>query len=427
MVMTVVSLQRILKRLHYAPSRYIVAFSGGLDSTVLLHAMRALDLPLHAVHVNHHLQPQSDRWEHHCKEICGAWNVAFSVRHVEIKKKPRKSIEEDAREKRYGELAEFVGVQDALVTAHNKNDLAETVLLQLLRGTGPAGLSAMAVEQNFSLGTHLRPLLGYTREELFEYAQQHDLHWVEDVSNESLEFDRNYLREEIMPRLVTRWPGTLQTLARAADLQAHATSCLQDLANLDIHAAATNDSRVLNVKALRELSYARLNNALRGWIRSHAMRVPNKKVLGHIATDIVYKKEPQSSPMQTWKEGEIRRYRDQIYLMRPLSEHHCDQEYQWKIHRPLHIISLDRVLRPADLDKYGVVLPENVREVTVRFRNGGERLNLFGKKRSKSLKKFFQEAGVPPWKRSRIPLLYHNDQLISVLGLWNAPVHCETS
>ena len=426
MVMTVVSLQRILKRLH-TPSRYIVAFSGGLDSTVLLHAMRALDLSLHAVHVNHHLHPQSDRWEHHCKEICSAWNVAFSVRHVEIKKKPRKSIEEDAREKRYRELAEFVGVQDALVTAHNKNDLAETVLLQLLRGAGPAGLSAMTVEQNFSLGTHLRPLLGYTREELFEYAQQHALHWVEDVSNESLEFDRNYLRKEIMPRLVTRWSGTLQTLARAADLQAHAASCLQDLANLDIYAAATNDSRVLNVKVLQELSYARLNNALRGWIRSHAMRVPNKKVLDHIVTDIVYKKESQSSSMQTWKEGEIRRYRDQIYLMHPLPEHNRDQEYQWEIHRPLHIISLNRVLKPADLDRYGVVLPENVREVTVRFRNGGERLNLLGEKHSKSLKKLFQEAGIPPWKRGRIPLLYHNDQLISVLGLWNAPVHCETS
>lgn len=428
MALTVASLQRTLSGLHHtSSSKYVVAFSGGLDSTVLLHAMRALGLSLHAVHINHHLQPQSDQWEHHCKEICNAWNVAFSARHIRVKKRPRRSIEEDAREERYRKLAEFIGTQDVLVTAHHKNDLAETVLLQLLRGAGPTGLSAMAVEQNFSFNMHLRPLLGHTRKELFEYAQQHALHWIEDVSNESLEFDRNYLREEIMPGLVARWPGTLQTLARAADLQAHAASCLQDLANLDVRAAATDDSRVLNAKVLQKLGYARLNNALRGWVKNHAMRVPSKKVLDRIATDVVYKNAPRSSPVQTWKEGEIRRYRNRIYLMQPLSEHNCNQEYRWEISRPLHIASLDRILQPADLDRYGIIFPEGTREVTVRFRNGGERLRSFGGKHSKSLKKFFQETGVPPWKRDRIPLLYHNDRLISVLGFWNAPVHCETS
>lgn len=423
MALTTTSVQRTFERFHHA-SRYIVAFSGGLDSTVLLHVMRALDLPLYAVHVNHHLQPQCDLWEHHCKRICGAWNVAFSVRHIEIKKIPQKSIEEGAREARYRELAEFVDAQNVLVTAHHKNDLVETLLLQLLRGAGPAGLAAMSVEQNLTVGIHLRPLLDYTREELFEYAQQHALHWIADTSNDSLEFDRNYLRSEIVPRLMGRWPGALQTLTRVTDLQAHATNCLRELANLDIRAAATNDSQILNVKVLQRLSRARLNNALRGWIRDHAMRVPNKKLLDHIVTDIVYKNKSEFSPVQTWAEGEIRRYRDQIYLMRPLSVHDCNQEYQWKIDRPLHIVSLNRILQPTDLARYGVVLPENAREVIVRFRSGGEYIRPFGEKHRKSLKKLFQEAGIPPWKRGRIPLLYYDGQLVSVLGFWNVSAHC---
>lgn len=426
MMLTATSLRPTFKRFHHV-SRYVVAFSGGLDSTVLLHLMHALNLPLQAVHVNHHLQPHCDQWERHCEKICDAWDIAFSVRHVEIEKISGKSVEEEAREVRYRELAEFVGKQDTLVTAHHKNDLVETLMLQLLRGAGPAGLAAMSAERNLITGSHLRPLLDYKREELLEYAQQHTLHWIADESNDSLEFDRNYLRKEIIPRLIARWPGTLQTIARAADLQAHAVSCLWELANLDVRAAATDDSRVLNVKVLQELSHARLSNALRGWIRDHAIRVPNQKLLDHIITDVVRKDEYKSSPVQTWGEGEIRRYRNRIYLMQPLPAHDCNQQYQWKIDQPLYIASLNLNLQPVDLSRCGVMLPENARELSVRFRCGGERFRLPEAKHHKSLKKMFQEAGVPPWKRGRIPLLYYNDQLVSVLGYWNASVYHEIS
>ena len=426
MALTATSLQPTFKRFHLA-SKYIVAFSGGLDSTVLLHLMHTLDLPLQAVHVNHHLQPHCDQWERHCEKICNAWNITFSVRHVEVEKIPGKSVEEGARKARYRELAEFVGKQDILVTAHHKNDLMETLMLQLLRGAGPAGLAAMSYERNLNSGRHLRPLLDYTREELHEYAQQHSLHWITDESNDSLEFDRNYLRREIIPRLTARWPGALQTIARASDLQAHAISCLRELANLDVRAAATDDSRTLNVKVLQELSYVRLSNALREWIRDHAMRVPNKKLLGRIIMDVVHKDKHKSSPVQTWGEGEIRRYRDRIYLMQPLPVHDCNQQYQWKIGQPLYIASLDLTLQPTDLSRYDVMLPEHVRELDVRFRCGGERFRPPGAEHHKSLKKMFQEAGVPPWKRDRVPLLYYKDQLVSVLGYWNAPVCHESS
>lgn len=425
MTLIITSLQQFFKQ-YPDTSKYVVAFSGGLDSTVLLHIMHELNLPMCAVHVNHHLQQGSNAWEQHCKRICELWKIPFTAQHVQINKIPQKSVEESARDARYKKFLELVGTHNCLVTAHHKNDLAETLLLQLLRGAGPAGLAAMSIEQNLLAGKHLRPLLDYTRTELLEYAQHHSLNWVEDLSNDLLNFDRNYLRKEIMPRLVERWPGALQTLSRVADLQADAISCLRELASLDLQSAKTKKSQILNVKALQNLSRARLNNALRGWIQDHEMRAPNKILLDHIVKDIVIKEGMESSPVQTWEEGEVRRYRDQIYLMKPLSAHDPSQVYQWRIDRPLHIDSLNRTLRPTDLDRHGVALPGGTHELIVRFRSGGERIKPFGKKHHRSLKNLFQEADVPPWERNRIPLLYCEDQLISVLGYWNAAINCET-
>ena len=426
MALTIKFLQPFFKQFQ-GTSKYVVAFSGGLDSTVLLHLMNELGLPLHAVYINHHLQQNCDQWEQHCKRICKLWNVPLSIKHAQIKKMPQKSIEESARDARYELLFKSVGPQESLITAHHKNDLVETLLLQLLRGAGPAGLAAMSSEQNRVAGKLLRPLLDCTRTELLEYAKQRNLNWIEDLSNESFDFDRNYIRKEIIPKLINRWPGALQTLSRAANLQAEAMSCLRELAGLDLQTAETNDPYVLNVAALQNLSRVRLNNALRGWMQGHSIRVPSRKLLGHIVTDIVCKKEAYSSPVQTWAKGEVRRFRDQIYLMKPLSVHDSIQEYQWKLDQPLYIKSLSRTLHRSDLEQHGVVLPHNARQLIVRFRSGGERFKPFGNKHHRSLKNLFQEADVPPWERGRIPLLYYNNQLISVLGYWNTAINCETS
>jgi len=424
MVLTTTSLQQFFER-YQNISKYIVAFSGGLDSTVLLHIMNGLDLPVHAVHINHHLQQDCEKWQENCKNICTTWGIPLSIKHAQIDTSLGKSLEESARDARYKLLSELIEAKHSLVTAHHKNDLAETVLLQLLRGSGPAGLSAMSTEQNLSVGKHLRPLLNFSRTDLLEYAQHHSLMWIEDASNASLDFDRNYLRKEIMPKLLGRWPSALQTISRAANLQVDAMSCLRELATLDMQAAKTNNSKILNLKPLQNLRHERLNNVLRGWIQDHAMRVPSKKLLSHIVTDIVYKKDMQSSPVQTWADGEVRRYHDQLYLMEPLSAHDPSQKYQWKIDQPLYIESLKLKICFTDLHRL-VSLPAGVEELTVRFRSGGERLKPFGTKHHRSLKNLFQEADVPPWERDRIPLLYYENQLISVIGYWNGALSCET-
>ncbi len=408
-------------------SKYIVAFSGGLDSTVLLHIMHEAQLPIHAVHVNHHLHQNSAQWDQHCKTICETWQIPISVVHIEPNQISQNNIEESARNERYKLLFKFVEDKYSLVTAHHKNDLVETLLLQLLRGAGPAGLAAMSYQRETDGGKHLRPLLDYTRSDLLDYAQAHQLHWVEDASNDSISFNRNYLRKKILPKLIERWPSALQTLTRAVELQADAMQCLKALASIDLQAAHTEQSNVLNVKALQALSSVRVKNALRGWIQDHAMRVPSRKILDQICTDIVFKDEVESSPVQTWADGELRRYRQQLYLMKPLSGHDTEQEFQWDIKQPLHIKSIEYTLQPADIDRYGIRLPPHAKALKVGFRRGGESLKPFGSNHHRSLKNLFQEASIPPWERDRIPLLYYQDQLISVLGYWNAADYCQTS
>lgn len=423
MTLTITSLQNFFTQYQHT-KKFVVAFSGGLDSTVLLYGMHTLNLPIQAVHINHHLQNECDQWELHCKNLCNLWGIELFVRQVEVNKISNKSIEENARTLRYSELFKFVSANDCLVTAHHKDDLAETFLLQLLRGAGPVGLSAMSTEQKISKGLHLRPLLGYTRSEIFEFAKLHSLSWLDDPSNESLDFDRNYLRKNVMPVIVKRWPGAVQTIARASELQADSMNCLRELANLDLQNAVTNDSTILDITALQKLSDERLINALRGWVRNHDMRSPNKKLMGHIVKDIVRKEELESSPVQTWLDGEVRRYRNRIYLMKPLSIHDATQEFEWNVKKPLYIESLNLTLNKSDLEQLAIQLPDEV--LTVRFRTGGERLKPIGKSHHRSLKNLFQEANIPPWERDRIPLLYHKDILIAVLGYWSAAVECET-
>ena len=406
--------------------KFVVAFSGGLDSTVLLCCMNALNLPIQAVHINHHLQDESDQWESHCKKICDLWDIDFYVNHVEVNKLSKISIEESAREERYNKLFQFINKHDCLVTAHHKNDLAETFILQLLRGAGPAGLSAMSTEQKLSTGYLLRPLLEYSRTDLLEYAKLYSLTWVDDPSNESMNFDRNYLRKKVLPIIEKRWPGAIQTIARASELQANSISCLRELANIDLCIAATDDSTILDVIPLQKLSNERLSNALHCWISNHDMRSPNKKLMDHIVKDIVKKDDIDTSPVQTWMDGEVRRYRDRIYLIKPLSIHDPNQVFEWNIHRALYIESLDLTLKKSDLDQLGIQLPEGVNVLTVRFRTGGERLKPVGNSHHRSLKNLFQESNIPPWERDRIPLLYHNNKLISVLGYWNTAIECET-
>ncbi len=398
--------------------RYLVAYSGGLDSHVLLHALQGLEgPPIQALHIHHGLLSEADQWSAHCREVCEALGVDLTTLRVDARPEAGQSPEAAAREARYAALAEHMQVGDVLLTAHHRDDQAETLLLQLLRGAGPAGLAAMPPWTPFGPGWLGRPLLDFARESLRDYARRHRLHWVEDPSNRDSRYDRNFLRHELMPLIRQRWPGAGATLARAADLQAQSLELQDALARLDQEDARGERPETLSVSALNRLSPARRRNGIRGWLADKGLAPPPRARLEAIL-DTVLKADWDAVPRIAWTGAEVRRYRDDLFAMPPLAVHDPRRIIAWDPRQPLSIPDLGLTLDAAAIETQGLQLLECEAPITVRFRQGGERCRLPGQTHSRALKSLFQEAGVPPWERDRVPLIYVGGQLLAVWGYW---------
>jgi tRNA(Ile)-lysidine synthase len=398
--------------------RWVVGFSGGADSYALLHALAALDglgREVLAVHVHHALQPQAEAWASQCADVADSLGVAFQLLRVSVPRASEQGLEAAARSARYAALAELMQAGDVLLTAHHRDDQAETLLLQLLRGAGPAGLASMPGLVPFAAGWHARPLLEQPRDALQEYLRRQDLGWIEDPSNRSLAAARNYLRHRIMPVLHARWPAATRTLARAAQHQAETLELLSALGRIDVETAAGDEPGTLSVAALRTLSRARLHNALRVWLADKGLPVPNaarlEQVRGRVLNAVA-----DAQPHLRWPGGELRRYRDTLYGMRPLPPHDPAQSIAWSLDAPLLIPSLGLELSAADLRANAAALKHSGESLSIRFRRGGERCRVHGGQHTKALKTLLQEAGVPPWERDRIPLLYVGERLHEVIG-----------
>lgn len=397
---------------------YCVAFSGGLDSLVLLHALHALGrargTELRAIHIDHGLHPRSGEWAQHCAGFGRGLGVPVDIVTVSAAPGPGESPEAAAREARYAALCEHLRENETLLTAHHLDDQAETLLLQLLRGTGPAGLAAMPPSQPFGAGSLSRPLLGFPRAALRAYARAHALAWIEDPSNAEWHYDRNFLRHAVLPRVAERWPAFADTLGRAARHQADAAELLEDLAAFDLKRVAT-EGHALSVSRLQALSAARQRNLLRHWIRGRALRVPDTRQLDAIRREAVYARA-DATPRVMWPGGEVRRHRDRLFAMATAPPAAFTDVYVWPDPaRPLEIPGLGRL-------QFERGRPGLAREtlagaaLTVRFRRGGERCRPQGRGGSRALKDLLLEWGIPPWQRGRIPLLYVGDALAAVVG-----------
>lgn len=401
-------------------ARYVVAFSGGLDSTALLHALHAMPeagdtAAIEAVHVNHGLQAGADEWANHCGRFCAALGVAFKVVTVDAAAGTGESPEAAARAARYCGLARYVGTQDVLLTAHHLDDQAETLLLQLLRGSGPAGLAAMPRVTTCGQGRLARPLLDVPRLELEAYCRAHGLRWIEDDSNRDESFDRNYLRHSVLPMLEARWPSVIRTLARDAGLQADALELIGALASEDLR-AVSRPSGSLSISSLRSLTPARQRNVIRAWISAAGLPAPGAAHLERILLDALVERI-DANPRVNWSGAEVRRYRGELHAMPPSEPFDVSRSYLWEAHKPLRIDALGITLNREQLIEQGLC-DAGDGPLTVRFRRGGERCRPVGRGHSHELKKLFQEAGVPPWVRDRVPLVYRGDKLVAVLGYW---------
>jgi tRNA(Ile)-lysidine synthase len=401
--------------------RYWIALSGGLDSMVLLHALSELrpqlaPIELSAIHIHHGLSHYAAQWAEHCQSVCQRLSLECRVIKVDAKAKSGESPEAAARAARYAAFRDLMEEGDCLLTAHHEDDQAETLFLQLMRGAGPKGLAAMPPLSRFHKGWLGRPLLQYSREELHTYAVSQHLQWVEDESNTDTGFDRNFLRHEIFPRLRKRFPAAAKTMSRSARRCAEAAELLDALSHIDMQLAAIQGN-ALSISACRELGKVRTQQLLHFWLHDQGLPIPTEAQTEAIWNNVI-QASGDSVPLVHWEGAEMRRYRDHLYAMAPLAAVDTSRVYTWDLEYPLNIPAVGE-LHPERKSGQGIALAKlEGKEVQVRFRQGGERLRPVGRQETHSLKHLFQDQGIPPWQRDRIPLIFCHDRLVEAVGLW---------
>jgi tRNA(Ile)-lysidine synthase len=350
-------------------SSLVVAFSGGLDSTVLLAALTRLErFPrVRAVHIDHGLHPESEHWAVHCGRIAAQLDVAFLSRRVTVNRASRQGLEASAREVRYATLAEVMKPGELLLTAHHRDDQLETVLLRLLRGSGVKGLRGISPYLPFGPGFLGRPLLEMTREEIQDSANRWGLSWLEDPSNPDPRFDRNYLRHEVVPLLLKRWPGAGVTIGRAAQRMADAQEILDSVAVADATAVETPGR--ISQAYLRDLPSTRRANLLRYLIGESGLAIPTAGQLKQLlaAIDVT---RPDAQTQVRWPGGEARVYRGQLYLFEPL-EPRSEPEYEGRLDLSTPWQGPEGRLELSRFDGAGLTQNWVERGFTVRFRSGG--------------------------------------------------------
>ncbi len=396
-----------------------IAYSGGIDSTVLLHAANLVCADsghsLKAIHIDHQIHADSQQWSQHCIDQCQMLNISIETISVDTQQFRQHGTEGAAREARYQAFENELDVHDVLFTAHHADDQIETILLQLFRGAGVHGLAGCAQSRVIGNALLVRPWLEISRQEIAHYAEKNKLQWRDDPSNDSLVHDRNYLRHEVMPLLHERWKGLRKTVARSSQWQSESSDMLDSLATLDA-ADIVTDEYSLSIEKLTMLDNARLKNVLRWWIRNADCLVPSAHVLDSVINDAIHSRSDCEACIR-WKNNEIRKYRGQLYLKTASATHDATLSYQWDLKQALTIPSLDLTLTREQLDQSGVN-SNNIDQLTVSFRRGGEVMRPRGRGCQKELKALFQEQGIKPWERDRIPLLFHKQQLIFVWGYW---------
>jgi len=411
------SLLRSLSSLPKA-SRYLIAFSGGVDSMVMLHALAGirdrLGGELLAVHVDHGLQAPSRDWAEWCRDRCEELAVPFILRRVCVSAAKGESPEAAARHARYQALSAEMRSGDLLLTAHHQDDQAETLLLHLLRGAGPAGLAAMPPCRPFGPGHLVRPLLHFPRGRLVQYAGQRGLAWLDDPSNSDIAFDRNYLRHQIIPLLAARWPAFVTTVSRSSALCAEAEDLLDGMAQglLD---DMTPASGRLRLEPLSRLEAPKRRLVMRAWLKRLGAPPPDHRLLERLCAETLTA-NPDRHPRIEWGDAAACRFRGDLYLLRrdALSTR-PKGAILWGKGTRLELPGNGALeLIPA---KGGISRERwDGARVQIRYRQGGEQCRIALRGMTRPLKKLLQEAGLPPWLRERQPLVYLDGHLAMVPG-----------
>jgi tRNA(Ile)-lysidine synthase len=402
--------------------RYCVGFSGGADSTALLAAMAELrdanaGPGLRALHVDHALQRESGDWARRALDIAADFKVACTVERLAIDRAGGESLEAAARAARYALFARSLGAGEILLTAHHVDDQLETVLLQLVRGAGVAGLAAMPMCTPLGAGSHLRPLLGVTHAALVEYLSARRVPWFEDPMNADTRFDRSFMRARILPALRERWPAVAANVGRSARHMADAQTLLEGLAERDWVRARDGDR--LELASLAALARERALNLLRFWIRRAGRPLPSADNLEQLLETMTHA-AGDSQPRVSWPGADVRRYRGRLYLaasyylpeLRGGLWHWCDGA-SFQLGPGLGSLKMATARGAASLARDR--LPAALQ---VRRGSGGVSIRPAAGARRRALRNLFQEHGIVPWVRAHVPLVYAGRDLVAVGDLW---------
>jgi len=397
-------------------TKICIALSGGLDSRVLLELARQLaehqpNIQLRALHIHHQLSKFADDWAAFSQTICNSAQVPLSIYQVDTQSFATASLEDRARRARYQVFEQELQTDEVLLQGHHQDDQVETLLLRLLRGAGTLGLASIPLQRPLGKGLILRPLLNTPRAELLKFAQAADLKWVEDDSNFEVDFDRNYLRLEVLPLLQKRFSNTNQNLARVTQLAAESQQLNQDLAQLDL-ANCQLTEQSLNLEKLLKLADYRQVNLLRYWLKTKNLTLPGHKIWQELTK--LYSAAKDTQPIICWDKGteqvEARRFQNQLFIassqyFQPLTK---DWQVSWDgktpLDTPVGTINFQLINQAAKKSKQSFILTS---------RQGGERLRQ-AKRGQRDVKRLLQELHLPPWQRNQLIFIWQNQTLIAI-------------
>jgi len=431
----------------------IIAYSGGVDSQVLLHALtqlkqkKLINNNITVCHVNHGLSDNAQRWQNFAKQECAKLSVNLIVKKVDVRSIPQQSLEALARDARYDVLKSLSDKKCLVLTGHHSDDQSETFLLALKRGAGLKGLSAMTVKT--PLGQHIlvRPLLNVSRQKIEDYAKTHQLTWVEDESNLDTCFDRNFIRQQIMPRLRERWPSISNTINRSASHCLAGQELLDELAEQDLTVCKAaidkvgienTDKAGLQVAKLKELSPARFNNLLRFFMAQQGCLMPSTEQVNQVRQQLTANED--KSPQIKVGQYVLRRFKGTL-LLTPAYADISDWQAQVDISNSALALGNIVVDLPDNVGKLvisanasdtqniasqnskaqdnrlpSISLPKKAQQVTIRFCHENPTCLPHFRQHSRNVKKVLQELNVAPWQRKRIPFLYYDEVLVAAIG-----------
>lgn len=409
----------IAKLIPVTTGTLFIGYSGGVDSHVLLHLLANQPNLRHkivAIYINHGLQVEADFWALHCEYQCRNLGVAFRSLFVNAKAKIGESPEEVARNARYKAFQSLLNEGDTLLFAQHREDQLETVLLQMFRGAGLNGLAAMPADCRFGRGALIRPFLNISKSSILSYADYHQLSWVEDPSNDIDEFDRNFLRNEVIPLLKQRWPSIDKTVARSAQHCADSAGLINNWANSVIYKIVDPVNYCLLIQQWRLFDQSQRRYLLRYWLQMFGLKPPSQAVLQAIINQVIDARL-DADPQLIIQKYQIRKYRDKLYCFPENSLFDYFKIGEWErgtlCYNLKNGFQLVLIEAQAGIPK---LFWENS-SITIDKRHGGERIQLPNRQGKHCLKKLYQESGIPPWERNK-PLVFIDRELATVPGLW---------